>query len=399
MLLIYPKEKDYIYPVTIIHVVEPFASGVAVFVKLLTEAMPDDLHIIVHGERRKVKRASEVKKEFLAPNVRFIKWRSAQRSIDPVRDVMALSELVTIFRRLRRKGLVDAVHLHSSKSGLLGRAAARIAGINNVFYTPNGASFLSSRLGFVRYFFKVTEKWASRLGGRVVCCSPSEFLAYRQLGIDARYINNGISSEFFKSFSPASTRQGFTIVTSGRIDDQKNPALFNEIAAYFSEIPEVNFVWIGDGKLRNELRSPNIRVTGWLNATEAHDIVKSAQVYLSTSRYEGLSFAVLEALAMRKPVLLSNCTGNVDLVRTGVNGDLFSSSYEAIVKLLQYYNNPEMLQVMGDYSAEICESDYDMQTNFKNYRHLYAGNWTEISWSTLSWLQPVLKEKIRPSTA
>src|SRR5690606_3136505 len=120
------------------------------------------------------------------------------------------------------------------------------------------------------------------------------------------------------------------------------PALFNEIAAYFSEIPEVNFVWIGDGKLRNELRSPNIRVTGWLNATEAHDIVKSAQVYLSTSRYEGLSFAVLEALAMRKPVLLSNCTGNVDLVRTGVNGDLFSSSYEAIVKLLQDYNNPEM---------------------------------------------------------
>jgi hypothetical protein len=34
----------------IVHIVEPFAAGIAVFVKSLTEAMPDDMHIIVHGE-------------------------------------------------------------------------------------------------------------------------------------------------------------------------------------------------------------------------------------------------------------------------------------------------------------------------------------------------------------
>ena len=63
---------------TIIHVVEPFASGVAVFVKLLTEAMPDDQHIVIHGERQRVKPAADVKKEFPARNVRFIRWRSAR---------------------------------------------------------------------------------------------------------------------------------------------------------------------------------------------------------------------------------------------------------------------------------------------------------------------------------
>ena len=37
----------------IVHIVEPFAAGIAVFVKSLTEAMPDDVHIVVHGERKK----------------------------------------------------------------------------------------------------------------------------------------------------------------------------------------------------------------------------------------------------------------------------------------------------------------------------------------------------------
>lgn len=383
---------------TVIHVVEPFASGVAVFVKLLTESMPDDLHIIIHGERKKVKSASAVKREFPVANVRFIKWRSATRSIDPLKDIMALTELTTILRRLKRKGLVDAVHLHSSKSGLLGRAAARMAGIGNVFYTPNGASFLSSKHRFVRYCFGRIEKFASKLGGRVVCCSPSELLAYQQLGIDAQYISNGISADQLKPAQARSKAGPFKIVTSGRIDDQKNPGLFDEIASYFKEMPEWKFVWIGDGRRRNLLKSPNIEVTGWLDSAEAQRLVASSQVYLSTSRYEGLSFSVLEALAMRKPVLLSHCTGNVDLVRMGANGDLYKSSYEAIVKLMQYRNNPEMLQVMGAYSEAICAADYNMEENFKGYRALYAGTWKAENWSVMSWLQALRADNVSTSS-
>ncbi len=48
----------------ILHVVEPFAAGIAVFVKSLTETMPDDTHIILHGERKQEIAASEVKKLF-----------------------------------------------------------------------------------------------------------------------------------------------------------------------------------------------------------------------------------------------------------------------------------------------------------------------------------------------
>src|SRR5215813_12361842 len=126
---------------TIVHVVEPFASGIAVFIKYLTEAMPDDLHIIIHGERKQVISAADVKKTFSSGNVRFIKWHSAQRSINPFKDLLALGELYNILRRLRAKRLADSVHLHSSKSGFLGRLACRILRMRNVFYTPHGAPF------------------------------------------------------------------------------------------------------------------------------------------------------------------------------------------------------------------------------------------------------------------
>jgi glycosyltransferase involved in cell wall biosynthesis len=368
----------------IVHIVEPFASGVAVFVKSLTEAMPDDIHIVVHGERKNEMPAEEVKKNFPNQNVRFIKWRSAQRSIDPVKDLLALTELYKILRRLKAKNLVDAVHLHSSKSGLLGRIACRMVGITNVFYTPNGASFLSARNRVTRFLYKQVEKVGNFLGGNVVCCSASELEEYLKLGINAGYINNGIDTN--KNISIPAVRkiskEKFRVVTSGRIEKQKGPALFNKIASYFEDMPQIEFVWIGDGQYKKLFTAKNITVTGWLSNTEVHNYVEASDIYLSTSKYEGLSFAVLEALALNKPVLLSNCTGNTDLVKRGMNGDLFNTSSEAINKLLHYYNNPEMLSVMGRFSREICKTEFDVKQNFKVYRKLYAGSLIETGLST-----------------
>jgi glycosyltransferase involved in cell wall biosynthesis len=358
----------------IIHIVEPFAAGIAVFVKSLTETMPEDTHIVVHGERKEEMTAEEVKKKFPRQNVKFIRWYNAQRSINPVRDFIALTELYRKLRKLKAKNMADAVHLHSSKSGLLGRIACRMAGIKNVFYTPNGASFLAAHNRITQYFYKLIEKAGNLIGGNVVCCSVSELNEYMKLGINASYVNNGITIHQPASISSKPASKKFKVVTSGRIEKQKNPALFNRIASYFQDMDQIEFVWIGDGRYKGSFTSRNIKVTGWLDNKDVHEYVSSSQIYLSTSRYEGLSFAVLEALSLKKPVLLSNCTGNTDIVKKGINGDLFDTSSEAIVKILQYYNNREMLDVMGSFSAEICKTEFDVKENYKAYRELYAGS-------------------------
>ena len=355
----------------IVHVVEPFAAGVAVFVRSLTETMPDELHIVVHGERKNEISAATVKSAFPKKNVRFIRWRSAQRSIHPLKDLMALAELFKILRRLKRKNLVDAVHLHSSKSGFLGRVACRIAGIDKFIYTPNGAPFLSSGNSVTSFFYQQIERIGHKIGGEIVCCSASEQKVYGKLGVRSVYVNNGISFSNYNDPIAKKPTELFTVITTGRIEDQKNPILFNEIASYFEELKLFKFIWAGDGQQRSCIKSSNIQVTGWVSSEEIKRLVSQADVYLSTSVFEGLSFGVLEALAMNKPVLLSDCVGNKDVVKKGINGDIFTNKTEAIVKILSYFNNRDMVHVMGQHSRAICKSDFDMFENFKDYKRIY----------------------------
>ncbi|MDP4147898.1 MAG: glycosyltransferase [Bacteroidota bacterium] len=360
----------------IVHVVEPFASGIAVFVKSLVENLSNDQHIIVHGEREYVMSFADVKQHFPKDNVRFIRWRSAQREISIRKDLIAFLELYTILKRLKKGLHIDAVHLHSSKSGFLGRLACRIAKIKTVVYTPNGAPFLIGSNRLINYVYKQLERIGSLFGGKVVCCSPSERDAYQALGIDALNINNGVTvtdpaPAVLKTIVSPSRTQKFRVVTSGRIVGQKNPALFNSIAAYFSDFGDFEFIWVGDGPDRGTLTAGNIAVTGWLPAEETSSLITSSDVYLSTAIFEGMSFAVLEALALRKPVLLSDCVGNRDIVQNGLNGDLFRNEEEATLKILQYYNNRDMLNVMGEYSSELCRQEFDVHSTFTAYRDLY----------------------------
>jgi len=168
-------------------------------------------------------------------------------------------------------------------------------------------------------------------------------------------------------------------VTTGRIIQQKNPYLFNTIAQYFEEFSQFEFIWAGDGESRQELTAKNITVTGWLGQRDIEKLVADSDIYLSTALYEGLSFGVLEALTLHKPVLLSHCIGNMDVVKNGINGDLFGTETEAIVKILQYYNNRDMLHVMGEFSKSICETEFNVKHNFSSYRELYANNTDNIT--------------------
>jgi glycosyltransferase involved in cell wall biosynthesis len=370
----------------IVHVAEAFAGGIVVFVKSLVENLSDDEHIIVHGERAHVTSFTDIRKQFARTNARFVRWHSAQRSIKPSKDFAAFLELYRILKRLKKQHQIDAVHLHSSKSGFIGRLACKLLGINNVIYTPNGAPFLVGTSKISNYIYRQLERIGSGFGGQVVCCSPSEQEEYQKVGISAITINNGIPFDRISGFDMEPANKKFCIVTSGRILNQKNPALFNSIARYFEEFQQFQFLWVGDGPQKELLTSSNITVTGWLPGEEVARLISSANVYLSTANFEGLPYAVLEALALKKPVLLTDSVGNRDLVKSCLNGDLFKHHSEAIVKLLQYFNNASMLNIMGEYSAMHGKESFNVNHTFTRYRHLYGGNHIKND----SYLKPAL---------
>jgi len=352
----------------IIHVVDPFAGGLATFLKLLTEELKDDYHIIVHGERNELSTSRYIKQVFPQKNIRFIRWKSVQRDLNPVKDIKAYRELVHILRRFND---ADIVHLHSSKAGFLGRIACRQLGIKNIIYTPHGAPFLINKINLVeRKLYEGLEKLAYNFGGNIICASVSEKDEYIKRGMMAQYISNGTRLSKH-SFIDNKDYNKFRIITSGRIVNQKGPEAFNEIAEAFINQKHFEFVWIGHGENTSALKSPNIRITGWLsNEGVRHEIAK-ADLYLSTSRYEGLPFAVIEAMAMGKCLLLSNCTGNIDLVKTGVNGECFNDKEDAINLIVYFYLNKEITESMGLNSIEICRDYFNIEQTAANYRVEY----------------------------
>jgi len=213
------------------------------------------------------------------------------------------------------------------------------------------------------------ERLANALSGVTVCCSKSEMEVFVSHNIAARYINNGAEPRDFVALP--GTEEIF-IVNSGRICYQKNPELFNLIAKKFTDRKEVRFVWIGDGEMREKLTSPNIEITGWVSQEEALRTIRQSHVFLSTSLWEGLSLAILEAMMIGRTMVLRTCTGNVDLVFQGDNGFLFNDEDDGAEKIRYFLDNPGMLVEMGMNSHNICTDKFNIHQTATQYRHYYA---------------------------
>ncbi|GHN40363.1 glycosyltransferase [Lactobacillus delbrueckii] len=91
------------------------------------------------------------------------------------------------------------------------------------------------------------------------------------------------------------------------------------------KLPNLKFLWIGDGELRSELTAPNITVTGWLTHHEALKYSLNSDTFMLTSLWEGLPMSLLEAMYMKKLYVVSDVIGNHDVINDGVNGYVYQT--------------------------------------------------------------------------
>jgi len=347
----------------IVHVIEPFASGVTTAVVHIAEELPDMEHLIVHGSRMWVDTIDKTKSRFPS-YVRFEPWKYAQREINPLLDGLALVWLIGILSHQR-----DAVvHLHSSKAGFLGRLACRVLGIRRVIYTPHCGAFLRTDIGAgKRKLYRSLEILAGKFGGLVVGCGPTEAELYRELGLEARYVSNGVEPE-----TREASGKGNTVTFVGIANEQKNPALFNRIARSFGNEDGTRFLWVGDGALRGELEEGVVEATGWVDKEAVYGFLHSTLVYLSTSGWEGLPFGVLEAMNASCALLLHDVPGNRDLVQEGRNGYLFRDEGEAVARLRELLSDPERTAAMGRESRRIVAESFSLKAMGAGYREIYT---------------------------
>lgn len=349
----------------VLHIVESFGAGVFDFLVDLVQGTAQCSHTIIHGMRSETPDSFQ---DLFPVGTAFHFWKHAGREIRPVKEFLALIELMRMMRSIPP---CDVVHLHSSKAGFLGRVACRFLGMQDkALYTPHGAAFLRRDISRRKArYYGFLEHVASLFGGQIICSGATEAAAFREQGMAAGHINNGIACD--KVLHPSTSGEITIVGTSGRITHQKNPALFNAIAEAFAPDSSIRFLWFGDGELRHMLSSPNIQISGWLPKEELVQRLWHIDMYLSTSLWEGLPLSVLLAMCAGKPVVLSDCVGNRELVENGEGGFKFSQKEEAVSCIERLRSDKELAREMGKASHKMLLDNFHLDSMVCQYIELY----------------------------
>ena len=244
----------------------------------------------------------------------FRPW-PATRSPGPssVRETRSLGDIV-------REIGPDLVHLHSSKAGLCGRLALR--GRLPTVFQPQAWSFHAAG-GAVGWAAAAWERRGARWAHAVVCVSETERADGERAGIKAawRVIYNGVDVERLSAVGEEEQRaarerlgldEGPLAVCVGRLSRQKGQdVLLDAWPAVRERVPGAQLWLVGSGEDRDELEGR--AVSGVSFAGERDDVpdwLAAADVVVQASRWEGMSLAILEAMARGRSIVTTEVAGN-----------------------------------------------------------------------------------------
>jgi len=289
------------------------------------------------------------------------------RPVSPVRDAAAFGKLRGIFE----SGHPDIVHTHSSKAGILGRAAAWTAKVPIVVHTNHGLPFYDDQAAPARAVYWTLEKLASAVTDRVVCVGEEmkrKSIAGR-LGPPELFevIHSGIEFERFVNARSVRAKLGIgederVVGVVSRMARHKGHRFLVEAAP-----PGVHLLFVGDGEEREAIerqvaeRGVKATFAGHVPPEAVPDLIASMDVLVHPSLWEGLPRAAVQALLVGRPVVAFDCDGAREVVIDGVTGRLvppksLDGLRGAIEEIL---DKPDRGRSMGEVGRQRCIEEFE----------------------------------------
>lgn len=341
----------------IVHIVEAFGGGIfSLLVDLANKTSNDYEVTILYGTR--IETPEDITKYF-NNNVKLIQIKNFTKNVNLIKDIKSIREIKKYIKIIKP----DIVHLHSSKAGVIGRIACKNT---KILYSPHCFAFMQKNISKLKRFlyYWIEKIMARKRNCSIIACSKEEYKLTRNITPNVVLIENGINTEKIqKIIEPEKiTPKKHTICTVGRIESQKNPEIFNEIA---EKMPEYEFIWIGDGTLKNVLTASNIKITGWIPHEEVIKAINENEIFILTSKWEGLPIALLEAMYLKKICIISKEIQNTSVIKNEVNGYI-AGSVNDYIEIIEKENQ----NIITNNAYQDIKSKYNMETYVQSYKQL-----------------------------
>ncbi len=312
------------------------------------------------------------------------------RPVRPLTDWRALRRLTAMLRDLNP----DIVHTHSGKAGVLGRMAARRAGVETVIHTIHGPSFGPFQGALANLAFRAAERHAGRLTTHFVTVANAMRDQYLAAGIGrpAQYtrVFSGFDLEPFLNADDdpkLRARLGlqpddFVIGKIARLFELKgHDDLLDALPDIIRTNPRVKLLLVGDGEWRGRFERKieelgirdHVVFSGLVRPVEVPKYVGVMNALAHLSRREGLPRALPQAMAAGKPVVAFDCDGAREACLDGKTGVLLQPGDSAALKriLLDLASSPERCAELGSEGRAFAHERFSVDRMVDELHELY----------------------------
>ena len=303
-------------------------------------------------------------------------------------NIAAYRQLVTLIQ----KEHIDYIHCNTPTGGLLGRLAGKKCKVKKIIYQAHGFHFYKGAPKKNWLLYYPVEKWLARYTDALITINQEDYefaktrLKLRKggkvyyvpgVGIDTTQYNAEETSRLTKRSELGLKDGEIALISMGDLIERKNYAVaIRAIAEAKSE--RLHYYICGKGPELNNLKKlaadlgvgEQIHFLGF--RTDVRELLGAADLFVFTTKQEGLPRSMMEAMASGLPCVASAIRGNVDLIENGVGGYLCPSNdvegfAKAIAELAQ---NPELRQKMKENNLERIK-EFDVSVVEREIRAIY----------------------------
>ncbi|MBI1367702.1 MAG: glycosyltransferase [Planctomycetes bacterium] len=313
------------------------------------------------------------------------------RAVRPLTDRRCFQECRDLIRRLKP----DVVHTHSSKAGIVGRAAAWAEQVPAVVHTVHGLPYHPYQSKLVHTGYVWAERWAAKRCHKIVCVADAmsrQALAERvgeaeqyqtvYSGMEIGPFVDGPDDRAATRLKLGLAENDIVIGTVARLAELKgHDDLIDGLDDLLRTRPNVKLLWVGDGWHRKRLEQKiaerrlngHVVITGLVDPGQIPAMMRAMDLLVHPSYREGLARTLPQALLSGISVVSYDCDGAGEVCIDGVTGRLVrTGDAAALAGAVEWMvDHPSERAAMASEGRSRCRRRFDAAVMVSELETLY----------------------------